>query len=764
MELRGCSQLHFIQAIKGGLVTRVLNINSQGKPALMFKKVEAIYESEDSRNLGSCSTVQSQEGGGCHVERSCLSVGGRRTIKKDPGTCELYYDGGDNKRNIDFKFGEMTLKQLMERCKTKKRKLSESVDLTNKDTETPSPLKQDYDNLEPKEEEFDLEEPLSSLKLKLSNKTKAKRKCIQKHACSPSKTKFSVVKTEQIQSAPQDSLQTNGDLAGPINIKVEVSEPHSSNCENVGCFADVSTSDCHEKMDFSADLSDELPKENNGSELETGELISLAKESPSCVLNEISYEYLEHVEPTSLLPVSATVWGTMNVSSPEKTGHDSLLIPPSELRKEVNIACPLPCDSPPEAVSLTMTLGSEMYGSCERHSFSEEEISCQMDNNSGIQLPDLVIDGSLQCTELNNGGDGCMFEDDSKEDPPDLEANAIINSVTLQNSSQSSHRCEDPNSGFGSMDDGSTTTDEKHSLLTTERTVSDNANGARDCSAGNHSSDATDETTAMEVLENHDRLTLEHPPKRLFSTRKDISPTSQEKLRQAVDAIHDNTEYYKRDYASANGLRVRLSLTGSGLKGAQVTVGPKWIIKKPNNINNGSMQFVPRGILKGPQVSCAIPRAGSDCTSIKSCSRKAIAFSQRQMHDIECLAMKLTKELKSMKDIVEETLHLEALPSTSSKYAAVKIKTAIESAVEVEETTRKWLSMMARDCNRFCKIMRSTEKKGGVAAASGNGVHKERKKITFADEAGGMLCHVKVFEDPDPLLGTKCEKPETQAN
>ncbi|KAF8409937.1 hypothetical protein HHK36_002456 [Tetracentron sinense] len=66
--------------------------------------------------------------------------------------------------------------------------------------------------------------------------------------------------------------------------------------------------------------------------------------------------------------------------------------------------------------------------------------------------------------------------------------------------------------------------------------------------------------------------------------------------------------------------------------------------------------------------------------------------------------------------------------------------------------------MMARDCNRFCKTMRLPKKS---AADSGNGVHKERMKITFADETG----HVKVFADcPIPLLRSKSEKPEPLAN
>ncbi|GJT66323.1 FAD/NAD(P)-binding oxidoreductase family protein, partial [Tanacetum coccineum] len=33
------------------------------------------------------------------------------------------------------------------------------------------------------------------------------------------------------------------------------------------------------------------------------------------------------------------------------------------------------------------------------------------------------------------------------------------------------------------------------------------------------------------------------------------------------------------------------------------------------------------------------------------------------------------------------------------------VKSAIKSATKTEETAKKWLSMMSRDCNRFCKIM-----------------------------------------------------------
>ena len=34
-----------------------------------------------------------------------------------------------------------------------------------------------------------------------------------------------------------------------------------------------------------------------------------------------------------------------------------------------------------------------------------------------------------------------------------------------------------------------------------------------------------------------------------------------------------------------------------------------------------------------------------------------------------------------------------------------QIRAASEDALEVEKTTRKWLSIMNKDCNRFCKIL-----------------------------------------------------------
>lgn len=76
---------------------------------------------------------------------------------------------------------------------------------------------------------------------------------------------------------------------------------------------------------------------------------------------------------------------------------------------------------------------------------------------------------------------------------------------------------------------------------------------------------------------------------------------------------------------------------------------------------------------KDPHVSNAAPRFSTGCTSVETCSQSAIAFSQRQMQDIECLATKLTNELKTMKEIAEDRFLYESCPATSLKYKANEV-------------------------------------------------------------------------------------------
>lgn len=83
----------------------------------------------------------------------------------------------------------------------------------------------------------------------------------------------------------------------------------------------------------------------------------------------------------------------------------------------------------------------------------------------------------------------------------------------------------------------------------------------------------------------------------------------------------------------------------------------------------------PKGNLEGPRVSRSLPTVNTGCTSVQGCSESAIAFSRRQMQDIESLAMKLMSELTSMKDIVEEKLLFEAYRNVSLKNDADEVCT-----------------------------------------------------------------------------------------
>ncbi|QHO53901.1 uncharacterized protein DS421_2g52040 [Arachis hypogaea] len=164
------------------------------------------------------------------------------------------------------------------------------------------------------------------------------------------------------------------------------------------------------------------------------------------------------------------------------------------------------------------------------------------------------------------------------------------------------------------------------------------------------------------------------------------------------------------------------------------TDSPDKIIITPKTSKRGSQ---PKGIFKSP------PRPANRIgfNSVQSCSKSAIAFSQQQMHDVECLTMKLTKELKSMKEIVDDMLRSEFCLNTSLRYKVNEARMAVKNATRAEEAAKRCLSFMARDCNRWYKLS-----EGGPPAAQ-EVVRKERKKIAFADEAGGRLCEVKLFED-----------------
>lgn len=88
--------------------------------------------------------------------------------------------------------------------------------------------------------------------------------------------------------------------------------------------------------------------------------------------------------------------------------------------------------------------------------------------------------------------------------------------------------------------------------------------------------------------------------------------------------------------------------------------------KKPKG-RNDDLPIAVKGILKSPDASNRSPCSCMESSLAKKQTQKAIEFSQQQMHDIEGVAMKLLKGLKSMKSIVQRNMLSEdSLPMTSN--------------------------------------------------------------------------------------------------
>lgn len=105
-------------------------------------------------------------------------------------------------------------------------------------------------------------------------------------------------------------------------------------------------------------------------------------------------------------------------------------------------------------------------------------------------------------------------------------------------------------------------------------------------------------------------------------------------------------------------------------------LAPKKILKKPKHNKKGALLKrcnPPTGRVGGSPLTRLLPDICNGKTSTEVCYERAVAFSQRQMQDIESIAVKLMTELKSMKDIVEEKVLHEAYRCTSMKNDADEV-------------------------------------------------------------------------------------------
>ncbi|XP_050365830.1 uncharacterized protein LOC126784408 [Argentina anserina] len=699
MELRSRIHLHFIRTLTGGVVKRTLNV-TRGKPVLRFKNVKDICEELDAKNGHLFPTVPPKdEFRGLHTDSSRVKTEGIGTgyvgnikIKSEPEVSGFdSNDGGNN--DLDC-FGDMTLKQIKQTCKTKKRKRSKSTDLSEQ-SQTCSPVKQEYPMSEA-DEDSELLEPLSKLKSKLSKnaKVKTKRKRMKKGA--------STISSEQ------ELLQFN-QVTTECERDIEIDVPQPG-CSDVETTDDTSLAYGNMVGDYGA-VPTELPMK--AAKMPT----SPTDENQSCIVYEPFCEDMEY-GPIPLQIVSNSGWDIVEADDTERISYQYLDYWPA---LESKIQGYLTDSVHPHLIEAM---------SSNDINFTEDAMLCQINRETEEDL--------FRCTEPIKGSDTCISDAYNKDDLPSNQ----------KTSADSVGGCDlGSGSSLASVVDQVSLVKEEEE----QSQLSACADAKISLSPEVISCEAGDERTSAA---SGGYFEQQHP-QRLFQTRKVISPASQEKLCKAMESID-----IQHGHSLCKGKLYFGKQTDSKTHGAEGQPNQirrlKFCITQQTIINskNEKISSHPRGIPKALNGSSTPPpRFSTGCTSIRTCSDSAIAFSQRQMHDIQCITTKLTNELQIMKEIAEERLVSRPYSTTSLKYNADEVRMAIQNVTRVEGSAKKLLSMMSRDCSRFCKIMRMADQNAsnapkGVADnhMKTTVVNKERK-ITFADEAGEQLCHVKVFEN-----------------
>ncbi|XP_057533100.1 uncharacterized protein LOC130810995 [Amaranthus tricolor] len=213
------------------------------------------------------------------------------------------------------------------------------------------------------------------------------------------------------------------------------------------------------------------------------------------------------------------------------------------------------------------------------------------------------------------------------------------------------------------------------------------------------------------------------PPVRLFSGRKRISPDSKEICRDIISAdMQDDGQIlsckekliFEKNCGDtfpsrSSTKKTRIIFTSKRLETSNTTnmsASGSETIKKGKDDRKPS---VSKGIVNVPRGSLSSVQAARVCSSSKSCPQNAIIFSQQQMSDIERFATKLLSELHAMKEILVETLQSESRTCATSRYNTEKAIETVDNVKKVEKTSKRLLSMMAKDCNRFRRIMESSE-------------------------------------------------------
>lgn len=378
MELRNCSVKHFFQTIRGGLVIKVSNIDSHGRPVARSKSLKDVYDSEDAKGLQKPPSGSVFNNKQVKHKSPCSLVVARtlREIKPEP---DDFAPSADDDSDSDLD-DSTTLSQLKNRVFTKKRKY----------VSTDENSKQNYASVKAVEDESDLHEPLINFKPKHSKATRAKRRCLNPSAVSSGTIIVAIESEENLvsESSPQDGCE----LAPVIHVKSEVPDA--------------------EQLGSQIEMPSASPAGHNGV-LNPGQKIHehgrepllYANKSEECLTNDISYDHLEDIQLISVrFPVDEASIKLLTLESAFEESLGSSLV---EITKQKEI---------PDSRSSVTLCSDDPTADVIFHSGSSLAVEdMPKECSSGCHVPDMAIDDCMRPRQEYNY---ILSEDKAKADLP----------------------------------------------------------------------------------------------------------------------------------------------------------------------------------------------------------------------------------------------------------------------------------------------------------------------------------------------------------
>ncbi|CAF2112301.1 hypothetical protein Bca52824_077467 [Brassica carinata] len=779
------SQLHCIRAIKDGSIKIVANVVANGKSKLKFRPLVDVYNRGNTED-----------------EVPMMS----RVVRDLDNDSEMT-QGAEVDANTDPEGFDMTLVKFRNQCREKKRKLGNRGDT---ETTSQVKVKEEYSTLHTEDEGCEVEEPLSSWNTKFSKRRKKKQvrksKCGSTSSPSAKKVDSPVFCDVKLEASWDELVTVDVNVENQTEDEgCDVEEPLSSwnttrskKKQKLKTKCDSTSTSSAKKPDLPV-LCDVKPEETWDDGylvppamyiIPTNPLLDSDKEPESTSNKELVEEIMHDLPNDARLVLhrspETNSLGIVAIEEPITTKTVDKTV--EDASEEFIEARKAPC-----CLIGNFALENVLCGSASREEDELETIGCvknfsysstssvteevKENEESNVSKPnvDMITTGleimKLDAPEVLASLDMTIIGSEiGKVDAPQMLATDISDygvrntELVWENENIANDElqeatdilpltgCSDLMNNLHSAPDDSTVSLEED--YQPERLQQFSSSGNVVDEAGDHKSSQlfqapTDEAKTAEESDSIQQQELHSQPEKLLSGRKTLSPTSQAKLCKAMEHSDSSEKMCKKSkgklyFSSHNSHRILKAHGLDSIDRVEVVPNPKQAIRKANNnTRQPQYQRATNKFSRRDTQAAKTQPFSTGRTSLQGCTQKAIAFSQGQMRDFQYITAKLTKELKSMRQITKRCLLAESNPSIMPECNLDEVKTLIGKAEKTEESSKKWLSMIERDCNRFCKLMGMVKED---SPATENIIVQKKKKIKFADDAGGDLCHVKVFE------------------